>query len=218
MLVPSYIEDSNRHYINRVDNLISFQDKIDRAYFTGTLTGGFPCYEHRANIINEINRINIIDKLIRVHTHENHVILKWIYDYIIPNNFKQPMVDYPTFLNEINESKYVFALKGNGLDPTRRYFESIAFNCLTFLSKNNYTEYIGKSIPNVHHIEIELDGSDVVNKLLYYVQNPHESENIANAGHSFWKSNCVIFNNDKLNDNVERHICNFMNRILNITI
>lgn len=219
MLVPSYVEDSNRHnlIVEQNNTLIPFKDKKNRVYFTGTLTGGFPCYEHRSNVINEVLNIKM-DNIIRIHGSENHAVLKWFYTYIVPNSVKQNMVDYPTFLTEINDSKFVLALKGNGTDPTRRYFESLSFNCLTFLTENNITEYLAQAEENKHYVSIKLDASDVNDKLQYYSDNIIESEKIANAGYDFWKQNCKIFNDGSLNENIKNYLIDNFMRISNIKL
>lgn len=211
MLVPSYIEESNKHFNYINDNIIEFTQKNNRLHFSGTLTGGLPAFEHRAVVVSELKRSNI-DKIIRVCGHENHITLKWYYDFIVPSEYKLKSVEYLDFINEMNNSKYIFALKGNGMDPTRRCFESLFFNSLTFMTKNNYTEYLAQPQNEKHVVDIEIDGSDVLDKLDYYCNNLYESENIANNGRLFWEQNCRIFNECKLNDSIESYLSNGLSK------
>ena len=219
MLVPSYIEDSNSHnkILEKNKSFVPFSNKKDRVYFTGTLTGGFPCYEHRSNIISEVDKLEI-EKLIRVHGSENHVVLKWFYDHIISTQYKKEMVNYDAFINEINNSKFVLCLKGNGTDPTRRYFESLSFNCLSFVTENNYTEHLIECEGNKHYINIKLDASDINSKIEYYNNNTHEAKRIADAGYNFWNENYRIFEDGSLSIHMENYIIDNFNKIASIKL
>ena len=101
------------------------------------------------------------------------------------------MVDSLTFVNEMNDNKYVLSPKGN-CQPLRRQYEAFMFNNLVFINENNTVDFMCPAIPNVHYVEYKLDCSDLEEKIQYYRNNSRESALIANAGTSYWNSHCRI--------------------------
>ena len=219
MLLPTYIEASNDNYyefINDQKNIIPFTEKSNIFYFSGAITGCIPAVDCRVNSIIKLLQSKLPSK-IRVNGTDNAPFLKYFYDHYLDASVKSPHIDRRTFLDEINNVKFILSPKGN-CQPLRRQYEAFAFNNLVFINENNTVDYLFEGIPDKHFVSYKLDCSDLKNKCHYYFNNHVESQKIADAGTEFWKENCRIYKNGALSSNIESYLMTRFYDICNIKI
>jgi hypothetical protein len=107
---------------------------------------------------------------------------------------------------------------GNFFEAGSSVFESLSFNCLSFVTENNYTEHLVECEESKHYISIKLDASDINSKIDYYNNNTHEAKRIADAGYNFWNENYRIFEDGSLSIHMENYIIDNFNKIADIKL
>ncbi len=216
MLMPTYIEDSNKNYEEFKHCIKKFSDKESKVYFSGTITGCLPAIDCRYTSVYKLYASDIPNH-VRVIGVEKNPILEHLYTYYLPDQVKSVMVDRPTFLNEINNCKYILSPKGN-CQPLRRQYESFAFNNLVFINENNSVDYLYEGTPNVHFVSYKIDCSDLKEKLRYYINNPSEALKIADAGTKFWEDNCRVYNDGTISKNLENTLIDNFKNITGVSL
>ena len=154
---------------------------------------------------------------IRVTSTDPTPFLKYLYDHYIDNDFKKPMVDRTTFLNELNNHKIVLSPKGN-CQPVRRQYEGFAFNTLVFINENNVYDYLFEGTPNVHFVSYKIDCSDLKEKLKYYINNPSEAQKIADNGTKFWEENCRVYADGGISKNLETKVIDSFKSVTGVSL
>lgn len=220
ILVPTYIEASNEaydEYINIHKQTIKpYSEKADFVYFSGVVTGCLPAIDCRVNSIMTTSRSGVSYN-IRVTSTDPTPFLKYLYDHYIDNNFKKPMVDRTTFLNELNNHKIVLSPKGN-CQPVRRQYEGFAFNTLVFINENNVYDYLFEGTPNIHFVSYKIDCSDLKEKLKYYINNPSEAQKIADNGTKFWEENCRVYADGGISKNLETKVIDSFKSVTGVSL
>ena len=220
MLLPTYIEASNENYDEFVnilkERIKPFDEKVSFFYFSGAITGCMPMIDCRFNSILHLTRSGVPYN-VRVTGTDPAPFLKYFYDCFLDENLKKPQVDRVSFLNEINNHKFILSPKGN-CQPLRRQYESFAFNNLVFINENNVVDYLFEGIPNVHFVQYKLDCSDLKEKLNYYYNNLDEAKKIADAGTKFWEENCRIYPDGSLSESVSGYLIDNFKRITGISL
>jgi hypothetical protein len=220
MLIPTYIEASNENY-DELTNIHKipvkpYCEKLDWVYFSGAITGCKPCIDCRSNsILHAIG--SGLQYTVRVTGTDPAPFLKYMYDNYIPDSLKISLVDKTSYLNELNNFKFILSPKGN-CQPVRRQYESFAFNNLVFINENNTVDYLFEGTPNVHFVQYKLDCSDLKEKLRYYISNVDAAVEIANAGTEFWHKNCRIFSSGDISPSLSEHLVRSFKNITSIEL
>jgi len=174
--------------------IVPFKEKQKRAIFTGSLTG----FSEDGNRERELARIKIPMALInagvpcvyRLHNHNPQ--WKEFFDKNVPEAHKTTALDRPDFIKEMSTSMIVLAIRGN-YHTVNRFFEGQASGGLVFTTRfKEDAEFYGHGDPGVHYVEIEWDGSDVVEKARYYLEHVDEAEVIANNGRKLWEEHSML--------------------------
>jgi hypothetical protein len=220
MLIPPFIESSNYNYYDLTEalniSIKQFIDKMDKVFFSGSITGGLPVIDCRfSSILKTIQ--SGLPFHIRVTGTDPAPFLKYMYDNCLDDALKRPLTDKITFLHEMNDHKFVLSPKGNGQN-TRRQYEAFAFNNLAFINENNTVEHLFNGIPNVHYVSYKIDASDLKEKLLHYASNLDKAQNIADAGNKFWEENCKINKDCSLQPSMVRHLVDHFRYFTNISL
>jgi hypothetical protein len=220
MLLPTYIEASNENYDEFVnilkEKIKPFDEKDSFFYFSGAITGCIPAIDCRFNSILHLTRSGVPYN-VRVTGTDPAPFLKYFYDCFLDNDLKKPHVDRVSYLNEINNHKFILSPKGN-CQPLRRQYESFAFNNLVFINENNIVDYLFEGTPNVHFVQYKLDCSDLKEKLNYYYNNLDEASKIADAGTKFWEENCRIYPDGSLSESVSSYLIDNFKTITGISL
>lgn len=220
MLIPPFIESSNYNYYDLTEalniSIKQFIDKMDKVFFSGSITGGLPVIDCRfSSILKTIQ--SGLPFHIRVTGTDPAPFLKYMYDNCLDDALKRPLTDKITFLHEMNDHKFVLSPKGNGQN-TRRQYEAFAFNNLAFINENNTVEHLFNGMPNVHYVSYKIDASDLKEKLLHYASNLDKAQNIADAGNKFWEENCKINKDCSLQPSMVRHLVDHFRYFTNISL
>lgn len=177
-LLYNYFEPNN---IN-IDDKINFKDKQNKLIWRGSTTG--------SHIISLNTRYNIISKNFKIHQDIDigftngcqHVYIA--NKHIIDNYFKNKLskveqLSYKFILNiegNVFSSSFIWALVSNSC-PLHNY----PFNYETFI--------FGMGLePWVHFVPINTDGSDLVEKYNWCLNNLDKCEEIANNGKIYMKN------------------------------
>jgi len=216
MLIPTYIESSNELRNIYHSDVKPFLDKTTCWYFSGAITGCIPSIDCRVNSINVMSR-SVHPYNIRVTGYDPSIFLKFLYDNMIDINFKKSHVSQTTYINEINNSKFVLSPKGN-CQPLRRQYESFAFNNLVFINENNTVDYLCEGIPGIHFVSYNTDCSDLKEKLRFYGENLEDANKIANAGRQFWETNCRIYPSGEISKFMSDYLVNKIYSIIGINV
>lgn len=111
---------------------------------------------------------------------------KHYYDEI-PEHLKQNFKSRSEFVDELKRSSTTLSIKGNSY-PTNRFFEALAAGCLSLSTKmDGEVEVYGIGKPGVDYVEINVDGSDLIEKIDYYFNHENEAEKIAESGRKTWE-------------------------------
>lgn len=176
---------------------VPFRQKQKRAIFTGNLTG---CSES-GDPEEYLCRIKIPMALINAgipcvyRLHGSNPSWKQKYEDNVPAEHKTHPLDRPTFITEMENSMIVLSLRGN-YHTVNRFYEGLASGALVFSTKFRHAvDFYGHGEAGVHYVEIEWDGSDVVEKVKYYFEHLDEAERIAANGRKLWEEYSMLDEN-----------------------
>ena len=217
MLIPTYIEDSNVYYDQFKGSIKPFLEKESKSYFSGTITGCLPGIDCRISSIHALCKSDVPYTIRIIGSETSSLILDSLHKYYLNDSFKKNMVDSTTYLNEMNDHKFMLSPKGN-CQPVRRQYESFAFNNLVFINENNVVDYLFEGTPNVHFVQYKLDCSDLKEKINYYYNNLDEAKKIADAGTKFWEENCRIYPDGSLSESVSSYLIDNFKRITDVSL
>lgn len=211
VLSTSYI--SNSQDFKKMS--VAFRNKNKRAIFTGSITGfsesGDP-EELKCRIKVPMALINAgIPCFYKIYNSDPGYksLLKEVPDEYITSHLPRQV-----FLSETVNSMIILSLKGNGY-TVNRFFEGLASGGLVFSTKFQHAaNFIGCGIAGTHYVEIMWDGSDVVEKFNYYINNIEEAERIAVNGRKLWEEYSMLDVNNILPTSV---IDNIVSQIRNIS-
>ena len=180
---------------------VPFKKKKQRTIFTGSLTG----FSEKGNPDERLCRIKVPMALIaagvpcvyRVHGFEPS--LKKEFDELVPKEYLTSVtLSRDDFVKEMSNSMIILAMRGN-YHTVNRFFEGQASGGIVFATKfRDQADFYGHGEPNVHYVEIEWDGSDVVEKTKYYFDHLAESEMIARNGRKLWEDYSMLDENGTL--------------------
>jgi hypothetical protein len=71
-------------------------------------------------------------------------------------------------------------------------------------------EIYNPPIENYHYVSYEFDCSDLISKLLYYLDNEKESKLIADRGKLYWENNYKINKNGELSESLSSWLKNII--------
>jgi hypothetical protein len=175
---------------------VKFEDKIRRIIFTGSLTGGTSHltnfsdkeYRLRADFVEEIYKHKEINSILCFHSYDPN--LKELYDSIDPHLRQNiPRYNREDFLNMFSKSLISLSLKGNSF-PTNRFFESQAAGCVILSNEiKSLFEIYGIGEENVDYVTLKIDGSDLIEKIKYYLDesNSAESKKLCENSRKIWE-------------------------------
>lgn len=191
VLSTSYI--TNSQLFKKIKT--AFESKQARAFFTGNITG-FSMTHLEERKCRALVPLSIIQSDIpcfyRIYHYDPS--MKDIYDYDVPQEYKQPVLPVKKYIEEFSGSKYILSLRGMGL-TVNRFFEGLASNALVFSTRFDDTvDFIGQGAENTHYINIDWSGSDVVEKIKYYIEHEDEAAQIAGNGRHLWEEFSMLDN------------------------
>lgn len=100
------------------------------------------------------------------------------------------------YLKALNNSKFVLAPKGFSPGPTYRMFDGFKSRSVVISNEHIYNvEYWNMPKEDEHFVSYNMNFKDIEDKILYYFNNPDESQKIANNGYSYYKNNLEMNNN-----------------------
>lgn len=189
-LTTSYITNSQL-FKSKSINIDSKKRKI---YFTGSLTGNATRLSNY-NDSEKYFRFNLVQKIYNLNKYEHH--LKFLnYDPSYKDFFEKNIPDYlkeNTYFNtdvyaqKMIESMFCITVKGNSL-PTNRLHESQAAGCISITNNFDEVEIYGVGINNKTFIEINIDLSDVEEKIDYCINNIDFARNIMYNSRKNWET------------------------------
>jgi hypothetical protein len=168
------------------------KDRKDRVYFSGALTG-FPTYltdndedeYYLRYTLCKIVADSGIDHIIRFAACDPR--LKDLYDEVVPTSWKHDYIEHLTYVKELSESRFCLAVKGNSY-PTNRFYEAQAASCVALTTPlHGEVEFYGTGQAGKDYVEINADGSDLVEKVRYYIDHKDEAIQIAENGRRNWE-------------------------------
>lgn len=181
------------------NSAVPFLEKKKRAIFTGSLTG----FSEDGNAERFLCRIKVPMALInggvpcvyRLHNYNPQWKLK--FEGNVPDEYRVTALDRPSFIKEMETSMIILALRGN-YHTVNRFFEGQASGGVVFTTRfKEDAVFLGHGDPGVHYVEVEWDGSDVVEKAKYYMEHLDEAETIAKNGRKLWED-CSMLDENKL--------------------
>lgn len=195
-LTTSYISNSQK--FRKV--FVPIADRVKRVFFSGSVTGNstsltnFSPLEPRLRItlVEMVRSHPEIPSILRFLSYEP--MWKKFYDEIPPELKCQP-TDEKTFVNELSNSLISLCVKGNSY-PTNRFFESMAAGCVTFSTQIDHEiEVYGIGEKGKDYIEIKADGSDLIEKIKFYLDNPAAAAKVAANGRAVWEKYNMLDDN-----------------------
>lgn len=199
---------------------VPFKDKLKRAIFTGSLTG----FSENGDPERHLCRIKVPMAVINggipcvYRLHNSNPQWKKLFDDAVPPDYKTTALSRPDFIREMETSMIVLSLRGN-YHTVNRFFEGQASGGLVFSTKfRDAAEFYGHGDPGVHYVEIEWDGSDVVEKAKYYLEHTDEAEIIAANGRKLWEDCSMLDDNNLLPQKVMDYYVEGIKRIGGINI
>lgn len=202
------------------DLSIPFREKQKRAIFTGSLTG----FSENEDPERYLCRIKVPMALInagvpciyRMHNHNPQ--WKEMFEDRVPAKHRTEALSREDFIKEMKSSMIILALRGN-YHTVNRFFEGLASGGLVFTTRfKEDAEFYGHGDPGVHYVEIEWDGSDVVEKAKYYFEHLDEAEIIARNGRKLWEDYSMLDENKILPKKVIDYYVEGMARIGGVQI
>lgn len=206
LLSTSYI--SNSQPFRNVK--VPYDQKTKRVFFSGSVTGNstsmtnFSEWEPRLRIIlaEKVYREKTIPSIIRFFSCDP--VWQKYYDEM-PVELKSPPQPPHQFVDELSKSKISLCVKGNSY-PTNRFFESMAAGCLTFSTKIDHEiEVYGTGQAGKDYVEINVDGSDLIPKIHYYLDHSDEAKVIADSGRKTWEKYNMLDDNGLLPLETQTH-------------
>lgn len=100
--------------------------------------------------------------------------------------------------------KFIACLEGHDVATNLKWVMSS--NSIAVMPRPRFESWFmeGTLIPDYHYIEIKDDFSDVIEKMTYYVQHPHEAEQIIVNAHKYIEQ----FRNKKLENIIQQEVVN----------
>lgn len=157
-----------RHFLFLKDS-IPFREKRNQAIFRSNINYHHPNYVKREAFVerwfgSEICDVGVINNHPRIRP-EWHVERITEYDHL----------DY----------KFILCLEGNDVATNLKWVMSS--NSLAVMPQPTYETWFmeGRLIPNYHYVEIKPDGSDLAERVQYYIDHPEEAEQIVRNAHAW---------------------------------
>lgn len=213
---------SNSYISNSQDfkNLsVPFRQKMQRAIFTGNITG----HSETGNQNEKKCRIKIPITLINSGVPCFYKIYNSDPNYRkllkeVPEIYRQGSLPRKEFIEETINSMIILSLRGNG-HTVNRFFEGQASGGLIFSTKfRHIVDFIGHGEAGKDYVEIEWDGSDVVDKAKYYFEHIDQAEKIAANGRKIWEEFSMLDENYMLPKKMQYYYVNGFQTIAGITI
>ena len=171
-ILPQYHLPNKIHII---DN-ITFEHKLNKLFWRGSTTGN--------DILNNNTRYNIVSKNFNID--ENIDIGFNHFCQIAYDNNKDAFASlYKPGLNVSSQLNFKFILNIEGNDWSSSFSWALASNCCPLHTYPfTYESYIfgNEIIPWIHFIPINIDGSDLLEKYTYCLNNLNQCEQIAYNG------------------------------------
>lgn len=195
-MTTSYISNSQKFAKVRVP----IEERQKRVYFSGSVTGNatpmtnYAEWEPRLRIIlaEMVHKQKDIPSIIRFFSYEP--FWKKYYDEI-PAELKSEAIGTDQFVDELSHSLISLCVKGNSY-PTNRFFESMAAGCVTFSTQIDFEiEVYGVGQKGKDYVEIRVDGSDLIEKIKYYIDNPEKAKRLSENGRKYWEEHNMLDEN-----------------------
>lgn len=197
-----------------------FDWRLKRAIFTGSLTG----LSENGDSERYLCRIKVPMTLINAgipcvyRLHSYNPSWKKKFDECVPNEYKASALDRETFIKEMLKSMIILSLRGNS-HVVNRFYEGLASGGLVFSTKfRDAVDFYGHGEAGIHYVEIEWDGSDVVDKAKYYFEHTYEAQTIAENGRKLWEEYSMLDKNKLLPKKVIDYYVNGIKEISGIDI
>lgn len=187
-MTTSYISNSQK--FGKV--IVPFKDKTKRVFFSGSVTGNQTSLTNfspleprlRVTLVEMVHSHPEISSILRFFSYEPE--WKHFFDEI-PSELKCKPTDEATFVDELSHSLISLCIKGNSY-PTNRFFESMAAGCVTFSTQIDHEiEVYGIGEKGKDYVEIKADGTDLIDKIRFYLDNPGAAEVLASNGRKVWE-------------------------------
>ena len=189
-LTTSYITNSQMFK----NKNINIDAKKPRVYFTGSLTGNTSRLSNY-NDSEKYFRFNLVEKIYNLKKYNPY--LKFLncdptYEAFFKNNIPSHLKEttysnIDVYTQMMIESMFCIAVKGNSL-PTNRLHESQAAGCISITNNFDEVEIYGVGISNKTFIEINIDLSDVEEKIDHCINNLDFARNIMNNARNNWET------------------------------
>lgn len=189
-LTTSYITNSQ---IFKNSN-INILNKKPRIYFSGSLTGNSTKLSNY-NESEKYFRFNLIKKIYDLNKYDNYLKFlncdpsyKTFFNDNIPTHLKETVyMDTTSYIQMMIESMFCIAVKGNSL-PTNRLHESQSAGCISITNNFNEVEIYGVGENNKTYIEINIDLSDLEEKIDYCIDNIEFSKMLMLNSRKNWET------------------------------
>lgn len=189
-LTTSYITNSQ---IFR-DSKPIFQNKKNRIYFTGSLTGNpspLTNYSNeerylRYNIVKRIYDNKSFNSYLKFYTYDPSY--KEFFDNNIPPELKgKNCLSESEYISMMIDSMICIAVKGNSL-PTNRLHEAQAAGCIAITNNfNKIVDIYGVGTNGTTFLEIDISLSDLEEKIEYCMNNVEFSHKIMKNSRENWE-------------------------------
>lgn len=149
--------DSRRHFMNRVEDRIPFEEKENKLFFRGAVKG-------------KPRRIRMMEMWgDAAFTDFGDTSLDW----------KSPWSAPPVSIPDHFRYRFILCLEGN--DVCSSLFWVMASGCVPVMTKPHVEGWLmhGKLVAGVHYIELSEDFSDLEQKIRYYIGHPQEARLIS---------------------------------------
>lgn len=160
---------------NHQQHMIS---KVHGVFFTGS---AWP--QDRTKIISMIKSHKEIDFYGGLYNRKDLQ-----FNNVIPDSLKFRQLDSYTHRRKILDSKICLNIRGNGKNCFRQ-FEVLNSGSFLFTQKHDCWFAQKEPVDKKHCIYFSGDGSDIIDLISYYINNPREIIEISESGHKFYKEN-----------------------------
>jgi hypothetical protein len=107
------------------------------------------------------------------------------FNCVFPDNLRFNKISTEDNIYATYSSKISINMEGNGKNCFRQ-FEILYLNCPLLTQKHDHYWGIKDPVDKKHCIFFEEDGSDLINKIRYYLNNEEELSEISENGHEFF--------------------------------
>jgi hypothetical protein len=191
-LTTSYITNSQLFK----NKSINVNNKKPKVYFTGSLTGN-PSKLTNFSESEKYFRYDLVKKIFNNKKYDSYLKFfncdpsyRNFFNDIMENELKGDTTKYHSqeeYSNMMIESMFCIAVKGNSL-PTNRLHESQAAGCISITNNFDEVEIYGVGVNNKTFIEINIDLSDVEEKIEYCINNIDFAKNIMYNSRNNWET------------------------------